>query len=77
MRPRRRYTMRPRRRYIAITDAGLRCFVQWARLNSEEIVLDPIVARRVLQAYAGIPDALNDPGLALANRLAAEQADTA
>lgn len=55
-------------RRIAITDAGLRCFVQWARLNSEDIVLDPAIARGVLHAYAGIASAI-DPGIAIAERV--------
>lgn len=65
MTPRR---MTPRVRRLAITDAGLRCFVQWARLNDESIVLDPIIARGVLHAYAGVASAI-DPGVAIAERV--------
>ena len=39
-----------------ITDEALVCFVRWCRLNSEHIVTNPVIARRVLEAYrrAGI-----------------------
>lgn len=63
--------MKPRVRRIAITDAGLRCFILWARLNTEEIVLDPIIARRILETYAGVASTI-DPGVAIAERLAAD-----
>lgn len=65
--------MKPRVRRIAISDDGLRCFIQWARLNTEDIVLDPVIARNVLQAYAGVASAI-DPGVAIAERLAADKA---
>lgn len=65
--------VRPRVRRIAITDAGLRCFVQWARLNKQEDVLDPVVARRALEAYAGLASAI-DPGIARAQRIARDEA---
>jgi hypothetical protein len=61
-------------RRIAITDAGLLCFVKWARANPVEHVTDPVVARRVLHAYAGVASAI-DPGVARAERLAAFDQD--
>ena len=60
------------RRRIRISDDGLICFVRWARLNSADIVLDPIIARGVLEAYAGIASAI-DPGIAIAERAPVEE----
>lgn len=57
----------PYRRRIRITDDGLICFVRWARLNDPDLVLDPVVARQVLEAYAGVAAAI-DPGIAIAER---------
>lgn len=34
-----------------ISDEALICFVKWCRLNDPRIVLDPAIARRVLEAY--------------------------
>ena len=65
--------VRPRVRRIAITDAGLRCFVQWARNNPAATVLDPVVARRAFEAYAGVASAI-DPGIAAAQRIARAEA---
>lgn len=44
-----------RRRRLGISDAALIAFVRWCRLNAPEFVLDPVIARRVLEAYATDP----------------------
>lgn len=43
------------RRRPEISDAALVSFILWARLNVAEVALNPIIARRVLEAYANEP----------------------
>lgn len=35
-----------------MTDDALLAFARWCRLNSPDVVLDPVVLRRVFDAYA-------------------------
>jgi hypothetical protein len=39
-----------------ITDDALMAFVDWCRMNHGRFVYDPVLVRRVFNAYAGLPD---------------------
>lgn len=43
-----------KRRTLYISDEGLRCFVEWCRLNDEQITSNIPVVRGVLEAYATV-----------------------
>lgn len=47
-------TRRPRP--VQISDAALDCFIRWVQMNDPELVGSPGLARRVLNAYAAVPD---------------------
>ena len=38
-----------------ISDEALLAFARWCRLNDARFVLDPVLARRVFDAYAALP----------------------
>ena len=38
-----------------ISDEALMAFVDWCRMNHGRFVYDPVLVRRVFDAYAGLP----------------------
>lgn len=41
---------------LVISDEALMAFASWCHINARRYVGDPVVVRRVFDAYAGLPD---------------------